>query len=255
MVWTQRPDLLARLDATADAVGGLRDIFAAEEPLDDVLDRVAASAVRAIPDADAVSVTVLTGQEPRTAAYTDARAVDIDKQQYVAGRGPCLEAARAHRPVRTVVGECEQWPEFGEAAGQAGVRASLSVPLLLDSDEGGDRELVGSLNIYSYTTAAFDPFDEGLMRVFSTAAEQAIANARRWQHSRDKVVQLETALLSRAEIDQAKGVLMAVHGCSADEAFVKLVDQSQRHNIKLNQLARNFLDSVRAAPGREATAP
>jgi hypothetical protein len=34
-----------------------------------------------------------------------------------------------------------------------------------------------------------------------------------------KVGQLEAALMSRAEIDQAKGMLMAMHNITADEAF------------------------------------
>ena len=40
---------LARLVTTAEAIEGLRDLFAAEEPLDVIADRVAATAVAAIP--------------------------------------------------------------------------------------------------------------------------------------------------------------------------------------------------------------
>lgn len=43
------------------------------------------------------------------------------------------------------------------------------------------------LNIHSYTAFAFDPFDEGLMRLYTVAAGQAITNARRWQHCRETV--------------------------------------------------------------------
>ena len=50
---------LARLTTTAEAIEGLRDLFAAEEPLDDIAARVAETAVAAIPYADAVSITVL----------------------------------------------------------------------------------------------------------------------------------------------------------------------------------------------------
>lgn len=247
---SERPDLLERLEDTAEAVAALRDVVAAEELLDSVLERVAASAGRAIPNADAVTVTVVNGNgDIRTAATTDEDVVPIDKRQYDAGRGPCLQAAQLRRAVRAVVGEhAGEWPEFAEAAGQTGVQAYLTVPLLLDlpgDHDGPEQENLGSLNIYSYTASAFDPYDEGLVKIFSTAAEQAIINARHWQQCRDRVSQLETALSSRAEIDQAKGVLMAIHGCTADEAFAKLVEQSQHHNIKLNQLARNFLDSVR----------
>ena len=169
---------LARLSTTSEAIDALRDLFATEEPLDDASARVAATASHAIPHADIVSITVLTWPDARTAAHTDDLALTLDQQQYDTGRGPCLEAALRRVPVRTQIGaETDRWPEFAQAAQQAGVHASLSVPLLVGGlDE--EQELVGSLNIYSYTASAFDPFDEALMALFSVASGQAITNAR-----------------------------------------------------------------------------
>src|SRR5882757_988431 len=235
---------LARLSTTAEAIDALRDVFAAEEPLDDASARVAASASQAIPHADVVSITVLTWPDARTAAHTDDLALTLDHQQYDAGRGPCLEAALQREPVRAEISaETGRWPEFAQAAQQVGVHASLSVPLIVG---GPDEEqlLVGSLNIYSYTAAAFDPFDEALMRLFSVAAGQAITNARRWQHSRETVTQLERALTSRPDIDMAKGALIAQHGGTPDEAFTRLVNESQRRNVRLHVIANELLASL-----------
>ena len=119
----------------------------------------------------------------------------------------------------------------------------MSVPLLI---AGLDREqeLVGSLNIYSHTATAFDPFDAELMRLYTVAAGQAISNAGRWQNSREPVTQLEKALLSRSEIDMAKGALIALHGCGPGEAFARLVNESRRRNIKLRDVAVELLDRV-----------
>jgi hypothetical protein len=128
-------------------------------------------------------------------------------------------------------------------AQQAGVRASLSVPLLVGGPNE-EQELVGSLNIYSHTASAFDPFDEALMRLFSITAGQAITNPRRWQHSRETVTQLEQALISRPEIDMAKGALIAQHGCNPDQAFARLVEQSQRRNVRLHVIAHELLASL-----------
>jgi GAF domain-containing protein len=169
------------------------------------LARLAATAAYAIPDADAVTVTLLTGDEPRTVATTDDRVASIDHSQYVANRGPSLHAAHGRQPVRSVVIEDgTRWPEFAAAAQEAGVRTYLAVPLLLEGDGDGMDELVGSLNVYSRADTAFDPFDEKLMWLFTTAAVQAVANARRWGQSRGKITNLEAALTSRAEIDQAR---------------------------------------------------
>jgi GAF domain-containing protein len=235
---------VARLSNTAEAVDALRDLFAAEEPLEDASARVAATASHAIPHADVVSITVLTWPDARTVAHTDDLALTLDHQQYETGRGPCLEAALQRQPVRLEISaETDRWPEFDQAAQRVGVRTGLSVPLLVGGLDK-EQELVGSLNIYSYTASAFDPFDEALMHLFSAAAGQAITNARRWQHSRETVTQLERALTSRSEIEMAKGVLIAQHGCTPDEAFARLVDESQRRNIKLSIIARELLASL-----------
>ncbi|WP_422743204.1 ANTAR domain-containing protein [Mycobacterium sp. WMMD1722] len=250
---SERPAEFARLVTTSEAILSLHDVFAAEEPLDEVLIRIAHAAVRAIPDADAVSLTVLDESGPRTAASTDERSLTLDSEQYAAGAGPCLDAARTRQPVRVALeapGEPDRqrWTRFLTAGQQAGVSAALSVPLLVGTP-GPQADLVGSLNVYSVTAGAFDPFDEELMRLYTVTAGAAITNARRWQQTRDTTLHLERALTSRAVIDQAKGALQAIHGCTAEEAFERLVKRSQDSNVKVHTVAQELLDSLRA-PGQ-----
>jgi GAF domain-containing protein len=240
-------DPLARLVNAAEAIEGLRDLFAAEEPLDVIARRVAETAVAAIPNADVVSISVLSWPDATTAACTDEQALELDHLQYESGRGPCLEAAWERKPLRAVIDkERPRWPEFVEAAQRTGIRASLSVPLLIDGDD--EQELVGSLNIYSHEATAFDEFDAELMRLYSVSAGQAISNSRRWQKARETLTHLETALISRSDIDMAKGALIALHGCDPHEAFVRLVDESQRRNIKVRDVAREKLNLLHAKP-------
>jgi PAS domain S-box-containing protein len=49
---------------------------------------------------------------------------------------------------------------------------------------------------------------------------------------------------ARAQIEQAKGVLMAAYGVSADRAFDILVWRSQETNIKVRDLAAHFLAAI-----------
>lgn len=241
----ERPDPLTRLDETTEALELLRDAFTGEESLDIALQRLAETAAKAIPDTDAVTVSVVTLDQPRTAAATNTLLIEVDEKQYNANRGPSFDSARTLSPVRAVIGEhLDVWPEFESSAAKHGIRAYLSVPVVLPSRDLAQEEHVGALNMYSYTAAAFDPFDEGLMRLFTTAASATITSAHRWQRSRERINHLEQALASRAVIDQAKGVLMAVHSCTADEAFKMLVEQSQHENVKLRDIAKNLLDSV-----------
>ena len=64
------------------------------------LRQAALAAVQDIPGCRAASVCVLTHGEPRTAAVSDAVAIEVDVAQYTANEGPCLDAARTSRVVR-----------------------------------------------------------------------------------------------------------------------------------------------------------
>lgn len=234
-----------RFDAVAGALERLRGLHDVRESLDVVLQRFAESARDAIDGADAVSVTTLDGDTPSTVAATDERVVQIDEAQYAAGDGPCLEAARTKQPVRALVREArERWPDFAAAAERLDVRSYLSAPLLID--EENDAELVGALDVYGCTDGAFDPLDTTLLRLLTLAASATISMWGRLQQARDVIDQLDEALLSRAEIEQAKGVVMALNKISADEAFARLVKMSQDSNIKLRDLSRELLASLRS---------
>jgi GAF domain-containing protein len=160
--------------------------------------------------------------------------------QYAAGDGPCLEAARTGQIVRVGLEEAhERWPEFARSARAAGVESYLSCPLIIGE------EFVGSLNLYSEKPHGFGEFDVALLRVYMTAAVAAIANARRVAEARNLAESLKTAMDSRAVIDQARGVLMARRGISAEQALEELSRQSQNTNVKLRIIAARVLESVR----------
>jgi len=69
-----------------------------------------------------------------------------------------------------------------------------------------------------------------------------LANARAFWAASDLAAGLETAMSNRAVIEQAKGMLMAAERCTADEAVAKLVEASQRDNVKLREVARHIVD-------------
>lgn len=69
--------------------------------------------------------------------------------------------------------------------------------------------------------------------------------------ARESLVQLEQVLTSRTAIEQAKGAIRAIEGCSADEAFAKLVQESQARNVKLHTVAVELLNAL-SNKGRRA---
>ncbi|AXB48440.1 transcriptional regulator [Amycolatopsis albispora] len=233
-----------RLDEVTGALENLARVLDHEEDLDTILDRLCRQAVHAVPGADMASVTLLSDAGPRTAATTVARAGEIDEAQYRAGEGPCLEAARSGQVERVSVAEARsRWPGF--AAAVAGVAGYLSAPLFVDE------ECHGSLNLYGTRHHGFRELDAALLELYTTAAEAALRNARRFFESRRRAEQLREALASRAVIEQAKGIIMGARRVSADEAFALLVARSQRDNVKVRDLAQRFVTEVTAAEARD----
>jgi transcriptional regulator with GAF, ATPase, and Fis domain len=164
----------------------------------------------------------------RTAVYTDRTAPEIDQAQYDADRGPCLDAFRKHEVfLMEDAAEEERWPEFAAAALAHGMRSSISLPLLVGA------EGIGALNLYCSQAQCLD--DEAVAGGVLFAGQAAIVAA--YYDKADTADHLRRAMESRAEIEQAKGVIMASVGCSAEEAFDLLRQQSQTENRKLREVA------------------
>jgi len=55
---------------------------------------------------------------------------------------------------------------------------------------------------------------------------------------------MREAMESRAVIEQAKGMLIAAHRCTPDEALQMLSKSSQRSNRKLHDVAKAMVDGA-----------
>jgi len=244
----EEPEFVRRLDEVAADLAALAGLLEEEESLDRVLQRSVEQVTRGVPGADLASVTVMRDGKGETVASSTDRGWGIDADQYAAGDGPCLEAARTGEIVRVGVEEAfRRWPEFARSARTAGVASYLACPLVIGT------EFVGSLNLYSEKPHGFGDLDVALLRVYMAAAVGAIGNARRFAEARQLAEDLTAAMNSRAVIDQARGALMALHGISAEQALDELSRQSQNTNVKLRVVAARLLDSLRdTRPGGPA---
>lgn len=226
---------------TFDALDVFREILLSHSRFQALLQGLCDQAVAALPGADMAGVTLLhhDAANPETAARSDSRVSDIEADQYRVNEGPCLEAARTGRIVRDRVEEAaSRWPLFAAAATDAGVRSFLSAPLDVDSEHAG------SLNIYSVGDHGFSDIDEVLVKVLVTAVEVAVWESRHTAEAREESGNLRRAMETRACIEQAKGIVMAVRGITADAAFAALVEQSQRENVRVSVLAERTVSSV-----------
>ncbi|WP_240719960.1 PAS and ANTAR domain-containing protein [Pseudarthrobacter sp. NamB4] len=63
---------------------------------------------------------------------------------------------------------------------------------------------------------------------------------------------IEGAYAHKAVIEQAKGIVMTLHGVEAESAFKILADQSQHTNTKLHVVAEELAKAAAAGKAREA---
>lgn len=218
------------VEGLIEALGALSDLL---EPAYGVLENMANVAVRAVPGCDHASISLLGGDGVViTAGASDDRSLQLDELQYDAGEGPCLQAIHSGLIVQVDEFATEgRFPGFAWAAAARGVASCLSLPVTVAG------RTAGGMNLYGDMASAYN--DES-MRAGEEVAEQAavvVAGTRAYERSIKLVDQLRIAIGSRAEIEQAKGILMARSRCDADQAFDILRRASQRQNVKLRDIA------------------
>lgn len=228
----------------------LARLLTGDTSLKNTLTRVAALAVQAIPGAEGAGLTLLEEDRPQTVIATDDFVREVDGVQYGLGEGPCLSAVSERRTFTSGnLGGEPMWPRFGPRVGRLGVHSALSLPLLVND------EAIGALNVYARPRGSFDDDAVRMGEAFASPAAVSVANARALAQAERLVEQLTDALHSRAGIDQALGVVMGRTGCTPDEAFTQLREQSQARQVKLVDVARAIVaDAVaEARVRRDAT--
>ena len=238
-------------DDLGASLADLAALVSASMSLDALLASVATYAVKAIPNADGVGISLIAsnGGDPivrARATSTEFVTVIEDLQCVVAKEGPCITAAQDRRTVRSGnVSVDPRWPRLGPRVERLGIASVLSLALLIGDDT------VGAITAYAHEPDVFDEHAAELGELFATPAAVAIHNAQVLSEAQNRATQLQTALLSRPMIDQAIGIIRARSGGSSEEAFAKLRAISQNENVKLLVVAQRVVDeAVRRAQAR-----
>ena len=120
------------------------------------------------------------------------------------------------------------------------VRGAQRVVVAPDRGRGGRRR-----------NERVDERSERLGQLFAVPAAIAVQNAQILAQTRRLAVSLQAALTSQEVIDQAIGIIRARSGISADEAYARLRERSQREHIKVNAVATDIVqEAVRQARAR-----
>lgn len=222
---------------SADAFADMARALLAEDDVQHTLQKICDLAVETIDGCDHAGISFLKGRTVDTPAASDDVPRQVDAIQYEVGEGPCLDAIREHEVFETDdLGREDRWPHFSTRAQAAtGITSMMCFRLFVAGDT------LGALNLYSKAANAFGEESRTVGLVFAAHAAVALSSA---VHDE----QMEAALQSRDVIGQAKGILMAREGITADQAFDMLRRASQRLNVKLRDVAGGIIERSGAAP-------
>jgi GAF domain-containing protein len=218
------------------AVAALTRYFVGNQTLGESLHQVADLCLEVLPQVDHVGITLLVDGKLKTSVFTHPEVPEIDQAQYRTGEGPCIDAYRngAMFMIDSTL-EPGRWQAFRDSASRHRVLSTMSLPLITHDGP------IGALNMYAEAERAFGDDDRHMGELFAAQAAFLLANAQAYWDARTLSENLEQAMLSRAAIEQAKGIIMNSVGCGPDEAIQILIRQSQDQNVKLRDLAEELV--------------
>ena len=216
--------------------------------IDAALRLVVALARVTVTGADGVSVCLSRHGALTTVAASDETVSGMDRDQYATGEGPCVAAAtEGHWFHVQSLDDERRWPAFIPRARDRGINSILSTPLLTRARP------IGALNIYSLRARAFAKPELELSSMLASRASDLLISAAIDVSMEDLSRHLQEALKGRDVIAQARGVLMARHGVTADAAYTMLRRSSRQTSRPLRRVAEDLLGSMQPATG--VTAP
>jgi GAF domain/ANTAR domain len=194
-------------------------------------------------DAAAISL-VFAGAASGTLGSSSAAARAYDELQFTLGEGPCLDSVALRAPI--LVADLANandalWPAYGPAMLDQKIRGVFAIPVMVAG------EFVGALDLFRAQPGELS--DDHLAGAV-VAAELAGVPLLDLMHSDLQAAVNEPGssawaefnALSRAEVGQATGMLVAQLGVEPAEALVRLRAHAYATSRSATDVARDILD-------------
>ena len=195
--------------------------------------RMSRRAVEIVPECVGLSLALLRHGLTFTLASSSDVVAGLDAMQYLDG-GPCVDGAQDGRPieVQDLLGE-KTWQMFAEASAAAGVRSSLTLPIL-----GSGEVVIGTVNLYASTPDAFEGRIDDLAAALGASAGEAVANADLSFSTRLAAAEAPQRFEEQKEVDIAQGIIAESRGVNLATAAERLRAAAARAGISEVEAAR-----------------
>ncbi|EPH41616.1 GAF and ANTAR domain-containing protein [Streptomyces aurantiacus] len=206
--------------------------------------RVAEHCMDLLDIGDAGVMLALPNEPLRLVAASSERVRLVELFELDASEGPCCTAFHQATAVdHTITGTLSpRWPRFSTRAHGAGYTPVHATPIRLRGDT------IGVLNLFRRVPGPLLEADRHLARALADATAISLLQQTTLDQHRTIRAQLETALVTRTIIEQAKGFLTARHETDPDTAFHQLRAHARHHRLRLADLARDVVNGTTALP-------
>lgn len=181
----------------------------------------------------------------KVAVTSSERAHLLELYQLQSAEGPCLDCYRGGRQVSVtdLDGATNRWPRFAVAAIEAGYTSVHAVPMRVRG------EVIGVMNLFgSDAGQEVEPSRLSVAQALTDVATIALMQGQLVRRRETLAQQLQTALDSRVNIEQAKGLVAGRLHKDVDAAFELLRAFARRNNRRLTDVAAD-VRTGRLLPG------
>lgn len=170
---------------------------------------------------------------PQFAAASHLAAARLTRTQIEHDEGPspdcCTTGLSASAP--DLARARDRWPTFTAEAVAAGFRSVHAVPLRLRG------EVLGAITLFLTSPGGISPGGLSVLRAMADIATIGLQRERELEGARDVELQLKHALLSRIQIEQAKGIISEQAHITPEAAFLLLRRSARDRNRRLVEVA------------------
>jgi GAF domain-containing protein len=218
----------------------LADTLVADFDVIDFLHTMAARSVELL-DADAAGIMLADhdgGLHVMASSAEEARLLELYELQN--NEGPCLDCFRSGRPVARddLPAMRSSWPAFTDQLQQLGFRSAQALPMRLRD------ETIGALNLFRTEPGLMSEADLGIGQAMADVATVGLIQERAIAASELLATQLQTALTSRVQLEQAKGMLAQRTGLPLGQAFQLMRDYARSRGRRLSDVAAQIIEGV-----------
>ena len=240
---TQQKDngaMTSREQLLATTFVELADTLVADFDVIDFLHTLATRSVELL-DVDAAGIMLADqrgGLRVMASSAEEARLLELYELQN--NEGPCLDCFRSGRPVARddVPTMRASWPAFTQELQQLGFHSAQALPMRLRT------ETIGALNLFRTRPGRLSEVDLKIGQAMADVATVGLIQERAIAASELLATQLQTALHSRIQLEQAKGVLAQRTGLPMDQAFQLMRDYARSRGRRLSDVAAHIIDGL-----------